>query len=70
MSANKRIEHLEKQMPEGRKLQFAAWGAHPWTKKQKADAVKKHPGKTFFWKSLSTHPSFEEILADAVNTQE
>lgn len=61
MKTTKRLEKIEQQVPSKEEPQFISWIGHPWTEQEKAEALRKDPGGTFFWKSLSSVLTTDKI---------
>jgi hypothetical protein len=58
----KRLTQLERQAPIERK--FVEWVGNPWTEEQKAEAIRREPDRTIFFRSLS------ESIQDETDTQQ
>lgn len=55
MTLRKRIKKLEQNTRSG-EPQFIGWAGNPWTPEQQAEALRRHPGKMVFWRSLTEQP--------------
>jgi hypothetical protein len=62
MSINNRIKKIENQICPQKEPEFRSWGDDEWTAEEKAAALRKHPGCTRFWKTLSSTLTLEETL--------
>ena len=67
MSMKRRLEKIENQVRPARKPEFHAWRGNEWTKDEKVAALKKHPGRTVFWKTLSSTLPLEEMQRGKAN---
>ena len=61
MKLTKRLEKIENQIRPAAEPEFYSWGHDIWTEEEKAATLKKDPGCTFFWKTLSSTLPTEEI---------
>jgi len=61
MKTTKRLEKIEQQVPCKEEPQFISWIGHPWTEQEKAEALRKDPRGTFFWKTLSSTLTVEDF---------
>ena len=52
---NNRLKNLEQKAPPFER-QFVCWLGNPWTPEQEAEAIRRHPERRIFWRSLLDTP--------------
>jgi hypothetical protein len=54
-SQKNRVKKLEQMVPPIER-QFVGWKGNPWTPEQEAEAIRRQPNQTIFWRSLLETP--------------